>query len=307
MVFLVQYWSGQISLPRSFWIYFILPGACYHFIEPYLFLYFQNKSSIFIFLASLYLILTRLLIFPWQIIGLLRANEKYYMAHRQTILLHAVQFIVVLSIIGTVVHITNTVQLLLIYKKSQINQRISAPKAYPITLKNKNQLLFIKGTLDFGITREVEELLNNNPSVRNIVLESTGGQIYEGRGLGLLFDRYQLDTYSFSHCMSACTSAFIGGSQRYLGVNARLGFHQYSYDSNTSRLVSHPYDLKAEQKKDLAIYKAKNIDKNFLNRLFDAPGHEMWYPTPDELIASGVIDGVIPNIDVVIEQSATPK
>jgi len=73
----------------------------------------------------------------------------------------------------------------------------------------------------------VEVLIKENPQLSFVILESPGGQIYEGRGLSRLFTKHQLDTYSYKECSSACATAYIGGKQRYPGSNDEIGFHQY--------------------------------------------------------------------------------
>jgi hypothetical protein len=100
-----------------------------------------------------------------------------------------------------------------------------------------------------------------------------------------------MDTYSFKKCSSACAIAFIGGSRRFLGPTAKLGFHQYRLDSDKIQ----PFlDIEGEQQKDLFLYKSQMIKDEFLSRIFNKPQHEMWFPTQSELSAAGVVDRIVP-------------
>jgi len=60
--------------------------------------------------------------------------------------------------------------------------------------KDKTQLMFT-GPITFGVTKEVRELLASKPEIRSVVLQSQGGQLYEGRGLALLFREQKLNTH----------------------------------------------------------------------------------------------------------------
>ena len=49
-----------------------------------------------------YLVLSRLVVFPWQIVGLLRCCEKHYVRHGQTLTIRAIQGLVVVIMINAV-------------------------------------------------------------------------------------------------------------------------------------------------------------------------------------------------------------
>jgi hypothetical protein len=48
-----------------------------------------------------------------------------------------------------------------------------------------------------------------------------------------------------------------------------------------------------EQQKDLEIYRRKGISEDFLERIFLADQDDLWYPTVDELVASGVVHDLV--------------
>jgi len=125
------------------------------------------------------------------------------------------------------------------------------------------------------------------PDARGVILDSPGGQIYEGRGLARVIRERGLATYTLRECASACATAFLAGRERLLAPGARLGFHQYQ-----SHTILPAFDLAAEQAKDRQLFEAQGIADEFLAQIFAARPQDMWWPTPAELIAGGAIHGV---------------
>ena len=296
MGFIGKHWKGEYPLSVSFWLVFVLLAATYHFLEPLFLRPFVDRPPVFIGVAASYLIVSRLIIYPWPIVGLLRSADNHYLAHERAIIRYGVQAVIVASMALTAAHIIGSAQSLVIYKE-KIDSAASPGKTdYSLSLVNQATALHLQGPLDIGITRAIKKILDQNPRVRAIILDSEGGQIYEGRGLAMLFDERGLDTYSFSGCSSACSTAFVGGFNRFLGPDAKLGFHQYRMDSPSTLQFYKFYDLKVEQKKDLSLYRAKNIDKEFLKKAFETPHDRMWFPSSQTLIDAGVIHAVVDEV-----------
>ena len=293
MGFIGKHWKGEYSLSISFWLNFVFVTVVYHFIEPFLQRPFVDQPWVLISVTITYLIVCRLIIYPWQVIGLLRASDKHYLAHDRAIVRYGVQAIIVTSLALTVAHIIGSVQFLVVYKQ-KMDYRAQIDKTdYSLTLTHEKQLIHLKGPLGFGITDAVAQMLIENPHIHGIILDSEGGQIYEGRGLARLIETNDLDTYSFEGCSSACTTAFIGGINRYLGTNARLGFHRYKFDSYKIRQFALFYDLENEQERDLALYRSKQIKGEFLQKVFEMPPNKMWFPSADVLLDAGVVTGTV--------------
>ncbi|MDJ0958392.1 MAG: hypothetical protein QNI91_16115 [Arenicellales bacterium] len=293
MGFIGKHWNGEYSLTVSFWLNFVVLTAAYHFTEPFLQRPFVDRPWVFITITIIYVVICRLIIYPWQVVGLLRASDKHYLVHDRAIVRYGVQAIIVISLALTVAHIIGSVQFLFVYKQ-KMDYRARIEKIdYSLTLTDQERLIHLKGPLGFGITNAVAQMLIDNPKVRGIVLDSEGGQIYEGRGLARLIETYGLDTYSFEGCSSACTTAFIGGNNRYLGASARLGFHQYKFDSDKIRQFALLYDLENEQQQDLALYRSKQIKSDFLEKVFETSWDDMWFPSAEVLINAGVVTGIV--------------
>ena len=115
----------------------------------------------------------------------------------------------------------------------------------------------IQGDFEVGITAAVREQLRITPNIRSVVLNSRGGQVYEGRGLAKLFRSFALDTHVYGECSSACATAFIGGRTRYLGEQGKLGFHQFWVEAKGNQSLFAFYDIGAEQARDAEVFRAQ--------------------------------------------------
>ena len=296
MSFIKQHWTGKFPLATAFCGWFVLLGITYHVFDSIIFYLLIRHSGAYEIIYPLYVLLTRLMIYPWQAIGLLRAAERNYVAFDSRIILYLVQASLLVSLVATISHVTGVVQVLVYRHNERTENLLSIPESYTIDVIENKRVLRITGILDFGVSAAVEDKLQTMGNIESIVLESTGGQVYEGRGLALLIQKYKLNTYSFKACESACATSFIAGQRRYMGTDARLGFHQYSFDWRRRRLLTPFYDLDAEQRNDMAFYKERGIDSSFVLRVFSTPANTMWYPTAAELISAGVVTAVVHNL-----------
>jgi len=245
-------------------------------------------------LASL--IVTRLIIFPWQLIGLFRAIEQDYIERGNILKTRGLQAIALLSVLFTLVYALEVMQRANYYSQKVVSYSgLPTPLDYTIELSEDRQQLSISGALDIGITSAIRSILEAYPEISSVILQSTGGQIYEGRGLAKLFIEHKLDTYVNQECSSACSTAFIGGHRRYLSTSAKLGFHQYKIERKGYQQLFPFVDLGAEQKRDLALYKSRGVKQAFLDKMFDQPASRIWFPDHVSLRDARVIHFPVPS------------
>ena len=238
-----------------------------------------------------YLAFSRLVVFPWQIVGLLRSCEKHFVHHGQTLKIRTIQGLVIVVIMMNAVGVIDSMQWYLLRQKQALEKAsISKTKNYSLTLQKNSTLIYLNGSIDFGITGDMEAILTNNPGIHGIVLNSAGGFVSEGRGVFRLIDQYKLDTFVYEECSSACALAFIAGNNRSMTANARLGFHQYNLELQTA---FQPVDVIEAQKQDLKLLAGKHISSHFLDQVFKQPSHLIWFPSAEELLDSGVINTLI--------------
>lgn len=236
------------------------------------------------------LLITRFIIFPWQLVGLFRAAENNFIAHGNILKLRAVQMAGLLMLLFTLVYTLEVLQSAMVFKRQlSLSSAKSVVPEYILAIDESGRRLEITGSLDYGITNAVETLLKVNPDLNSVVLSSPGGQIYEGRGLAKLFIRKQLDTYVYEECSSACATAYIGGISRYLGPQGKLGFHQYKMDRTRFKKVVPFFDPVKEQQRDRALFQSRGVDVVFLNEMFQEKADAIWFPTRQALVEAGVV------------------
>ncbi|NQT29292.1 MAG: hypothetical protein HQ596_01845 [Candidatus Saganbacteria bacterium] len=296
--YIKKHWRGELSLAVSFWVNLCLLNCVIIFVGKLLSYGEVIKNPVnaarFVLIHAVFALL---IVYPWQIVGLWRACNQYIKTNGKRFWANAAQVIVVIGLIATFARLN---VLLPVYKDYfRLGFGVAENKKYTIKLEKNNTLIYLQGDLTFGVSKDAAKLLRKYPEIESIILDSIGGRIYEGRELAKLISTYSLDTYSFNGCYSAATTAFISGKKRFLGMGANLAFHQYkSYYENLGAYVN----TEAEQAKDLMIFQEQGIKSDFLDKLFNAPHNDLWYPTVDEMLAAGVIHGIVNPSDLLPEK-----
>lgn len=289
------HWAGRQALAWSFWVNFALLCIVINLVESLIRPATSPSSWFSIILATTYLIVGHLVIYPWQVIGLIRACNKHLKQSSDSAIVTAAQLMIVASVIAGMVTMATTIQSIVEATSDRTPNSAkldtdAVPPAYKIKLIADEFLILIDGEFVPGLTRDLKELLNSGSDVRGVVLNSDGGRIFEARGIAKLIGERQLATYVYRMCQSACATAFIAGSPRHLGEQGRLGFHQYRLHA-----INPFIDVAEEQEKDRAFFRSRGIAPDLLARIFETPHETMWYPTPDELMNANVINEIIPH------------
>ncbi len=283
--YIEQHWRGNLSLNLSFWVNLVLLFILFGILERFLFPpYIENESAVTAAVIA-YFIVVKLIVYPWQVVGVLRTCDLRIKSDTGRSWATAAQIGLVVSLAVTLLATIETWQSLQVFKRDLVLKGVSPPEPlYSLDLIEQDTLIHLRGPFQIGITNRVADMIERYPEIRGIILDSEGGQIYEGRGLARLIREHNLQTFSLDRCLSSCTTAFVAGTTRTLGINARLGFHQYK----TYSLIP-SIDVAAEQAKDMAIFEQQGVSSDFLEKLFTHPPEEMWWPEIDELINAGVV------------------
>lgn len=289
MSYIKKHWNGELPLSTSFWVNVVLLN-----IGLKLFVKWFNGSSpvenpvlasqlsIIIFITSL------VILYPWQVIGLWRSANNHIKETKKNGWANTAKVIIFIGAFGTLANINNSLPL---YKDLyQLGFKSDPYANYKIEITDDGLNIHLKGTLGFGISNDVNDLLIKHPKVKGIILDSIGGWIYEGRKLSQLILKNKLNTYSVKGCYSACGTAFISGKKRYLSEGANLAFHQYS---SSLKHAKSSMDMNKEQKKDLKIYQNQKIKQSFIDKLFLAKHDDLWYPTINEMLNANVIHATV--------------
>ena len=295
-----RHWRGELSLPVAFWFNFVGLNLLLLLIRPWveqslIALSIDDDPRLMAQLALLHLAFVYALIYPWQVVGVWRSARCWYWVHRRRFWALASQATVVLALLVTV--ITGIMSGSVYRDIVMIAAGPDRYAGYQLTSVAEGELLYFEGPIGYRAARDLRRMLQHMPEVRGVILDSQGGWIAGGRGLAAVIREFNLATYSFNGCHSACVTAFIAGYPRFLADEARLGFHQYAVPFQGLRPYS---DMSVEQQRDLQTFYQQGVHPAFLARLFQAEHGDAWYPSQRELLAHRVITGVVRSEEILL-------
>ena len=155
-----------------------------------------------------------------------------------------------------------------------------------VTVSADGTTLNVDGSYGMGSEDAVRRALLQNPSIRRVVLSGPGGRISAAYEINRLIHARRLATRVDTGCASACTIAFLGGAERSISPNGRLGFHQGSFPGMSANDM---FESNRDMRRFLV---ASGVTPAFAQRVIDTPHDEIWTPTPEELLAGRVINRV---------------
>ena len=286
--YIKKHWQGRNSLVQAFWLNLVILFVALDVLERYVYPPYVEDEIVVTVAVIVYVIVVKLIVYPWQVVGVLRVCDLRIKSDSGRSWATGAQIALVVSLAATLIATIETYQKLQVFKRNlEIEAMILPGPEYSLDLVKQGKLIHLQGPLQIGITDRVAQLIERNPAITGIILDSEGGQIYEGRGLARIITKHRLRTFSLDECLSSCTTAFIAGTTRTLGTNARLGFHQYKTYS-----IIPSIDVDNEQAKDMAIFVKQGVSPRFLEKIFAQPPESIWWPDIDELLDAGVVQRI---------------
>jgi hypothetical protein len=214
--YVVRHWRGDLSLPVSYWINNLVATIAVSIL-------FRKVASVIglsddplIFAATITLIsLVVIAVSIWQLVGIWRSAGKHRARGGTRFWVWAARFAVVTGFLGFAWTVSQE-DLPKLKEFWCIAAGDPCIGTHALHVLRGGTELELVGGIKAGLTKEVMKLLGANPKIQVIRLEGPGGRIGEAHELRKLIDERGLITYVGSICASACTIAFLGGSQRYL-------------------------------------------------------------------------------------------
>jgi hypothetical protein len=194
---------------------------------------------------------------------------------------------------------------------------------------DKHEMLGVPLTLGYGSSGNscgdadhLRKVLDAHPSIRIIHIYRCGGPLAEARKLGDLIRERKLVTYiglpgtppallatslGGTPCAAACRVVFMGGVQRFMAPEAKLGFHRGSFPLITDEKLAQADEELAQADEELAQADEELAHENevarvgliavwvrawFANHADSTPSDSMVWATSDELKRAGIITGV---------------
>ncbi len=287
--YVADHWSGRQSLAWSFWINLVLLRLLVFFgqslLRPAEGHDYSDRQPLILAVA----IFIHAGLFVWQIVGVLRAGEAHVRTRGSIANVWGAYAGILIAFWLTASFAFEIWQTTLpIPAEENFAERMELEHAskYEIKVSSDENSISIDGTIALGITRNFALWLDQNPTIRTVILTSDGGNIFEARGLSKLIRSNKLDTFVKRRCSSACTTAFIGGRHRSIRHGGQLGFHKYRVDADYTVLAANP---EAEQERDRALFAKQGVESAFLEKIFSLPADQMWFPSMQELVDGGVV------------------
>lgn len=100
--------------------------------------------------------------------------------------------------------------------------------------RDVSEAILIKGAISRETPIAFSNLVKTNPKIKDVFLDSPGGDLFAGISLGQIIYRQGLSTIvNKSECASACALAFLAGHKRVaITATEKFGFHRQYYIVN---------------------------------------------------------------------------
>jgi TPR repeat protein len=292
--YLRRHWVGDLSLPVSYWINCGFVTIALSLVMTVAARLVQDIGSERLMLAWLWVVAIwtgALITTAWQVVGTWRSAGRHHLRGGSPFWAGTARVMLLVSVLTTLAQV-RTSAIPQITELTQIAFGNDPYGRYEVRLLQGATELEIRGAITFGLTDEVQKILTANPQVKTVRLNSNGGRLAEARRLGDLIRQRSLATYADADCQSACTIAFLGGHDRQLAPQGRLGFHQYVFPGVEQD------DMKSQYAIDRARMLAAGVRPEFVAQAFTTPSSDMWFPSREQLLENGVITSSGPKADI---------
>ena len=307
--YLAQHWSGQLSLPISYWFNGFLGYLIATFAVTAI-----GASSLLTtdFSPSISLLSmvgvwgTTFVVLSWQVVGTWRAATRYKSSNGKSLWSIAAKVSLCIAIFSTLAQFVNHVapQIREMYGIYEGDEK---GEAYAFRILRDGAELEFSGGIKFGAAKEFTRFIDAMGALKIIHLNSQGGRIEEAQRIGDIIKKRNLDTYVANSCLSACTVIFLSGKNRFITKSAKIGFHQPNFPGLTTE------DRILLARREEGRLQRFGLSARFAKRVNEVAPEDMWIPGAAELISEGVatriVDGSafalsgINSTDITLEKS----
>ena len=285
--FFARHWRGDYSLARSYWLHtalmqfgvVALSAGITHALA-------HNAPARAASSALLVIYAMGVALWIWAVVGTWRSAARTQASNRRagtsSVWPLVAKVMIALGALATSSRVVNDLPRLGAHLRTALGAQAASPFAV-LTQRDGRALLFTGGMND-GAADALEAALRKAPQATAVVLNSEGGWLREGALVADVIRRHRLRTYVERTCASACTIAFLAGEDRAAAPSARIGFHR-------PRAVGAEHDQTpgATGNELWSAYDDAGLPDAFVRRVQNTPFDQMWFPNPQELLASHVV------------------
>ena len=286
--FIRRHWRGELTLAQAYWgVAFLLTLIVVALSKVFGDGLGQiNLSPIATGIALISFLSFLCAMTIWQLVGVWRSAGNHMKSTGRRGWAIIARLAVLLGVLRSVVDFSNVIWPMLAASADLVTGRDNTP-AHQLRLLRNGTEVELAGGMPFGTAEALRNLLDAAPGVQVVHLNSTGGRVAEGYAIYEIVRDRKLVTYTATNCVSACTIAFLGGTQRYLATKARLGFHSSSFGGLDQKQLP---EINAELRRTLASHGAPNW---FIDKALSTAAESMWYPEHDELLAAKIVTRIV--------------
>lgn len=142
--------------------------------------------------------------------------------------------------------------------------------------------IVVRGEFNYGSAEALQLVLDRNPKLTLIEIESPGGFVIEGLRMARMIVDRKMDTVSMEGCYSACTLLLAGGVDRYLGPKVEVGFHR-----SGTRYGPVSRGWTAADYKMAEFWQSRGVSPQFIQQALKPSFREIWTPIHGEMYGAG--------------------
>lgn len=286
--FLRRHWRGDYALGRSYWLHTVLLTSLVPALAISVLARLTNDMPARYGMAGVLLIAAfSYVAWTWGVCGCWRSASHHVARGGRRWAEVAVKFLILCGVISMITSTLRALPSLHEQVEIALGRQLGPPVVYQLRVDGKSILL--QGGMNDGAADGLERMLQQSPSVTTVVLYSAGGWVREGRLVGEVIRRHQLNTYVEQECSSSCTLAFLAGRDRAMDPRAHIGFHTL-YTVGGDDRINRSFDRKLTYD----TYGKFGLPTDFIKRIADTPASQSWYPELGQLLQAGVLTRLAP-------------
>ena len=275
---------GDYSLGRSYWLHMVvfaalLPRALGIALTPV----FAERPARYGAAATLLVLMLGWLAWIWGAWGTWMSAGRHVQRGGKRLWANVAKAMLVFGLIGTIGNVVRIHDVLGEYMRTALGAQLGPETVFEVRADGRSILL--KGGINDDTAEGLVKALAAAPSVRTVVLYSSGGWVTQGRRLAEIIAARGLDTYVEQNCASACTIAFLAGKSRAADPAARIGFHAF----HSLGGIDEKFAQSSDEKLARDTYGRAGLSPAFISRIVGTSHNDIWYPSHEELLQAGVL------------------
>jgi hypothetical protein len=286
--YMVRHWRGELTLGRTYWMNCVVVSVAFHGVAKFFQSISSGFSSVGCALYELSFCLTVLVLSVWQIVGLWRASVRRAAMPDDGFVSWlgrgmAGLYVVALMMFTYSWLIPRAADAVSVFN-DDVQKGVSTIELLPW-----GTAIEVGGIISPSSYGRFQALLNANPNVRVIYVNSTGGRIQEAIRIAEVIKKRGLDTYVSRMCISAGVLILGAGKSRVARDGAVIGLHGaymvgVTLSDEEQEIINAAF---------VSCLRRLGAEEAFIKKAMKVSPAEMLTPGLDELVRQRLLTGVV--------------